>query len=294
MAQSKADFKLLTLNTHSWQEADNASCLRHVAEAVQNERPDVIALQEVNQTDGGTPAEEGRLRASGYVPGGFSIVENNWALLLSELLRSAGLNYWWSWAFAHVGYKTWAEGVALLSRTSINEVCCADVSSPDLPEGSWRRRRVLAVQNERGWFCSAHMGWWGDEIDPFRGQWERLSSFAGNMKSPRWLMGDFNCPAHLKDEGYDLMLASGWQDCHARAEQRDGGVTVPGQIDGWRDRPVDGIRLDLCLAGQMGRTLRSRVIFNGAFYPVVSDHYGVLTWEEAPDSRSGDRIEKQP
>ena len=53
MAQSKDDLRLLTLNTHSWQEADNASCLRYVAEAVLAEHPDVIALQEVNQSENG-------------------------------------------------------------------------------------------------------------------------------------------------------------------------------------------------------------------------------------------------
>ena len=34
MAQSKDKLILLTLNTHSWQEADNASCLRYAAEAI--------------------------------------------------------------------------------------------------------------------------------------------------------------------------------------------------------------------------------------------------------------------
>ena len=279
MAQSKANIKLLTLNTHSWQEADNASCLRHVAEAVLAEQPDVIALQEVNQQENGRQTSPERLMASGYVPGGFSIVENNWALLLSEKLREAGQPYQWSWAFVHIGYKTWAEGVALLSKHPITETRCADISRPDLPEDSWRRRRVLAIQNDQGWFCSAHMGWWGDEIDPFQGQWERLNAVIQTMEGRCWLMGDFNCPAHLKNEGYDLMIASGWQDCYARADQKDSGITVPGQIDGWRDQQVDGIRLDLCLAAQSGHTLQSRVIFNGDFYPVVSDHFGVITWE---------------
>ncbi|MBQ9263848.1 MAG: endonuclease/exonuclease/phosphatase family protein [Clostridia bacterium] len=271
--------KLLTLNTHSWQEADNASCLLYTASAIEAEQPDVIALQEVNQREQGVIASPGRLASSGYVDGGFPIEEKNWALLLAERLREDGHPYSWSWSFSHVGYRTWAEGVALLSKSPIQAVRCADVSAPSLPADSWRRRRILAIHNEMGWFGSAHMGWWNDEADPFQGQWERLNAFTKTLGVPCYLMGDFNCPAHVRQEGYDLMLSSGWQDCYARAEEKDCGVTVPGQIDGWRSQQVDGFRLDLCLAAQTGRTARSRVIFNGDFYPSVSDHFGVLTEE---------------
>ena len=75
------------------------------------------------------------------------------------------------------------------------------------------------------------------------------------------------------------MLADGWQDCYTRAQVRDAGVTVPGQIDGWRETEVSGFRMDLCLAAQPGITLRSRLIFDGNNEPVVSDHFGVLTEE---------------
>ena len=276
MAQSKDNLVLLTLNTHSWQEADNASCLRYAAEAISAEQPDVVALQEINQQEKGPLADPARLVASGFVDAGFPIVDNNWALLLAERARG----YQWSWAFTHAGYKTWHEGVALLSKSPILAVRCADISTPDLPQDSWRRRRVLAIRTEKGWFCSTHMGWWGDEVDPFLGQWQRLRAFTDAMEGPCYVMGDFNCPAQTRGEGYDRMLADGWQDCFARAEDRDGGITVPGQIDGWRENPVDGLRMDLCMARQDGRTLRSRVIFNGDFHPVVSDHFGVLTWEK--------------
>ncbi|MBO4378705.1 MAG: endonuclease/exonuclease/phosphatase family protein [Clostridia bacterium] len=263
--------KLLTLNTHSWQETDNVSCLRHVSETLRQEQPDVIALQEVNQNLGSAPAAEQRLKDSGFVTSGDTILEDNWALRLSELAPG----YHWSWAYAHIGYRTWKEGVAILSRSPILEVRSRDLSADNVK----LRRRALAVRNRFGWFISAHLGWWDDPLDPFPGQWARLNAFARSLEGPCYLMGDFNSPAHVRDEGYDLMLADGWQDCYTRAEERDSGVTVPGQIDGWRQTEVNGFRLDFCLAGQPGRTLRSRVIFNGDFYPAVSDHFGVLTEE---------------
>ena len=273
MAQSKAELILMTLNTHSWQEADNASCLFRTAEVLRAEQPDVTALQEINQKDGGEPAAPDRLARSGFVSAGDPVGADNWALELAE--RTGGCH--WSWLFTHIGYRTWREGVALLSRDPILEVRSADLSAP----GVSLRRKALAVRTERGWFCSVHLGWWGDPRDPFPGQWEKLRDFARSLGSPCWLMGDFNSPAHVRGQGYDLMLSDGWADCYARAEERDSGVTVPGQIDGWRNEQVDGFRLDFCLAGQPGRTRRSRVICNGVFHPVVSDHFGVLT-EELP------------
>ena len=281
MARSKDKLILLTLNTHSWQEADNASCLHCAAEAILKEQPDVIALQEINQPEKAPLADPARLAASGWLDGGFAVADRNWALCLAERLRDAGLPYQWSWAFTHLGYKTWAEAVAVFCRDPVRAVRCADISSPDLPQDSWRRRRALALGTAGGWFCSTHMGWWGDEIDPFIGQWERLKAFTGTLKGPCYVMGDFNCPAQTRAEGYDRMLLDGWEDCFARAEDRDGGVTVPGQIDGWRESRVDGLRMDYCMARQPGRTLRSRVIFDGVNHPQISDHYGVLTWEAA-------------
>lgn len=271
MALSKADFTLLTLNTHSWQEADNASCLSLAARFLRQERPDIVALQEVNQSVGAEPAAQERLTESGFVPAGGVIRENNWALLLAEAVPG----YHWSWAYAHIGYARWEEGLALLSREPLLEVRVLDLSAPDVS----LRRKAVAVRTARGWFFSAHMGWWGDEKDPFLGQWQRLNAFARSLTEPCWLLGDFNSPAHIRGEGYDQMLADGWQDCFERADKRDSGVTVPHQIDGWRNQRVDGFRLDLCLAGQPGHTRESSVVFNGIAGPVVSDHFGVLTRE---------------
>ena len=44
--------KLITLNTHSLVEPDYENKLKLFAEAVLRERPDVVALQEVNQSMG--------------------------------------------------------------------------------------------------------------------------------------------------------------------------------------------------------------------------------------------------
>lgn len=279
MARSKDKLRLLTLNTHSLMEEDNAFCLRTLADAIVREDVDVVALQEVNQSADAREAEAERLRASRFVPceSEAPIRADNFALTLSELLGESGAPFYWTWAYAHRGYRVYEEGVALLSRAPVTGVDAVCVSTP---KGRCRRKiagiRTQALCGD-GWFYSVHMGWWKDEEDPFAGQWARFVQSRGERLESAYLMGDFNSPAHVRGEGYDLVVASGWEDCFLRAAERDAGATVGGQIDGWRKEKVDPMRIDFAFAAQPGATRSSRVIFNGDFYPVISDHYGVLT-----------------
>ena len=59
--------KLITLNTHSLVEPDYENKLKLFAEAVLRERPDVVALQEVNQSMGEPAVGQERLGALGFV-----------------------------------------------------------------------------------------------------------------------------------------------------------------------------------------------------------------------------------
>ena len=158
-------------------------------------------------------------------------------------------------------------------------VLAADNICVSTPEG--RCRRVipgLQVQLADGpaWFRSVHMGWWKDEQDPFAGQWNKLNAHCEGT-GRGCLVGDFNSPAHLTGEGYSLITASGWQDAYVLAETKDEGITVGGNIDGWREGKVEAMRIDFVFSREMPAPRSSRVIFNGTFYPVISDHFGVLT-----------------
>jgi len=136
----------------------------------------------------------------------------------------------------------------------------------------------LQVQLADGpvWFRSVHMGWWKDEEDPFAGQWNKLNAHCEGT-GRGCLVGDFNSPAHLTGEGYSLITGSGWQDAYVMAETKDEGITVGGNIDGWREGKVEAMRIDFVFSREMPAPRSSRVIFNGTFYPVISDHFGVLT-----------------
>ena len=48
-------------------------------------------------------------------------------------------------------------------------------------------------------------------------------------------MGDFNSPASVRGEGYDLVRVSGFKDTWDLAEKKDAGFTAPPKIDGWKE-----------------------------------------------------------
>ena len=105
-----------------------------------------------------------------------------------------------------------------------------------------------------------------------------------------WLMGDFNSPAQVRGEGYDLIAGWGWQDTYQLAQEKDSGITVEGVIDGWREKlavdgsgqggpgedTVPGMRIDHIWCSKEVGIKRSQVLCDGRHYPKVSDHNGVM------------------
>ena len=126
------------------------------------------------------------------------------------------------------------------------------------------------------------MGWWDDAEDGFFDQWKKLSCcIASKVICGRvWLMGDFNAPDQIANESYAKVEASGWIDTYRAAQIRDQGITVPGIIDGWREKlkaaDPKGMRLDYVWCSHPCEILSSRVMFSGEREPVISDHFGVL------------------
>lgn len=86
-------------------------------------------------------------------------------------------------------------------------------------------------------------------------------------------MGDFNNNAFIRGEGYDYLLSKGLIDTYSVAEEKDSGITVPGEIDGWNGCK-EKKRLDLILCNKNINIKKSIVVFNKE-NNIVSDHYGV-------------------
>lgn len=270
--------KILTLNTHSLVEDNYSQKLMDFARAIAKEQPEIIALQEVNQTSSGAAAAG---EISGYVPcGDFTVREDNHVYNAAKRLEELGAHYYWTWLPMKRGYDKYDEGIAVMSRSPIIETQTVLVSGVD-DYADWKTRKLLGIRTEAvpdEWFFSVHYGWWNDPDEPFQSQWQRTVKYMEQYETV-WLMGDFNSPAEVRKEGYDLASGSRFYDSYELAEKKDSGVTVGKIIDGWRDKlseNADGMRIDHIRCSKKVIVTSSEVLFNGINYPVVSDHYGVM------------------
>ena len=281
--------KIITLNTHSIIEPDYENKLSEFAKMIKTEKPDVFALQEVNQSV--AKPELTVFVENGYVPCKSIcpvIRMDNHALRLDRLLRSLGMKYYWTWIPLKIGYDIYEEGLAMFSRTPITEIRQFYISKSQ-SMSNWKTRKILSIKTNEMWFHNVHMGWWDDKEDPFKKQWDVVCSKlmgAGKAQESHFMMGDFNAPSGIRGEGYDYVKTSGWFDTWELAKKKDTGITVGKVIDGWRERMEEaeasiGVRLDYIWANKELAVKSSKVILNGENYPVVSDHYGVVVEVEA-------------
>jgi len=273
--------KILTLNTHSLREADYEIKLAAFVEFILRERPDIIAMQEVNQSAESPIARD--CRGMVKLPESrIPLRADNHALQVADILEDGGIAVSWTYLPIKLGYGRYDEGIALMCLNgSISDTDTCTISRRD-DYLNWRTRKALGVRtdNHPEWFYTVHMGWWHDEEEPFSGQWDILNRRLGPaaMKNRVWLMGDFNAPAEVRNEGYDLISHTGWKDTFFMAEKRDEGHTVRGAIDGWRGMISEnsGMRIDHIWCSQSVPVKTSKVVFDGAHEPVISDHFGVM------------------
>lgn len=275
--------KILTLNTHSIMEINYEEKLLKFVEVVKEVSPDLFALQEVNQSLAMPEALDAP--ETGYVvckDCRMAVREDNHAYRVAKLLQAAGAQYYWTWLPIKIGYGIMDEGVAVFSKTRIEDTEQFFISS-SRNYCNWKTRKLLGVYSNDMWFYSVHMGWWDDEEEPFKKQWDRAAELLKQKQQTCFVMGDFNSPAGKQAEGYDYVCRSGWLDTWQIAEKKDAGITVGGVIDGWRDKEnvtsgqsKPGMRIDYIFCNRKVPVKSSQVVFNGVNYDVVSDHYGVL------------------
>lgn len=294
--------KLITLNTHSLAEPDYERKLHTFAEIVEKEQPDILALQEVNQTISSpqvpVPQDTGYIPCQEDPDRPVVFRSDNHALRLAELLKDRSCPYYWTWMPVKIGYDIYEEGLALFSRRPIDRTCQFFISKSHSFD-NWKTRKLVGIQADGQWFGSVHMGWWEDEEEPFSQHWDRAHRQMESLAGPggtAWILGDFNSPAGLKGEGYDYVKDSGWQDTYEMAEKKDDGITVGHVIDGWKERltPASdgkagaeggeaavedapmGMRIDYIWCSRQIKVENSVVICNDKTYPAVSDHYGIM------------------
>lgn len=272
--------KLLTLNTHSLTEENYREKLNYFVTAVAEQKPDIIALQEVNQSIGAEAASTDMLDGYTQTDENALIRIDNHVLNVALLLRNMGIYYHWSWIPIKLGYEKYDEGIAIMSLSPITDTNMLRVTATASYK-NYKKRKILGIRTKEcgdEWFYSVHYGWYDDWDESFAMQWIRTEAHMMAYKDV-WLMGDFNTDAESRyRRGYDMMLRSNWYDSYLYAKRRDDGITVKSTIDGWKNKTdiKSGMRIDQIWSKQRKIINSSYVIFNGKNYPVVSDHSGVI------------------
>lgn len=264
--------KLLTLNTHSLIEDDYRRKLLEFTDAISELKPDIIALQEVNQTSCEYTLPKSCLDGAVYVGSACEIKADNHAASVNRILRQNGINYNWVWLPIKNGYNKYDEGLAIFSLAPI-----ADIKSVLLSEyddySDWHTRKAIGIKTvSEDWFYCVHFGLSNDSNDPFAAQWSRLYKSIGN-RDKTVILGDFNFPP--SSDGYTIVENSGFFDTYTLADKKDSGVTVSGNIAGWETDFTDK-RIDYIFSCGKVKIKSSEVIFNNKNRRAVSDHYGVI------------------
>ena len=235
---------------------------------IEKERPDIIALQEVNQY-----MEKERVPTiKEHTPvGEIPLKESNFALSMHKILTAMKLNYQFSWLGIKKGYDRFDEGLAIFSLSRIKEAKSI-LLSDTADYNNFKKRMALLAETEKGVFINCHLGWENDMEEPFDNQVMRLNACL-NPNKQMYLAGDFNVPPG--SDGYNKITESGWHDTFFMARERTGEATIKGGIDGW-ERNKKSLRIDYIFANREIDVKRSEVLFDGVKTPQISDHFGVM------------------
>jgi maltose 6'-phosphate phosphatase len=276
--------KILSFNTHSLHGGDRADGerVRELSRIISSEKPDLVALQEVNQNSNAEDTDlsftDGYYRAATCVcPVPFK--SDNFLLKLIWQLDLENTAYHFTWLPVKRGYGRYDEGLAVMSRTPITRACGIYLSRTR-DYGDWRTRMALLCETE-GYselFCCLHTSRYRDGREQFTDQWEELLK-AIEGRERVIVAGDRNQPSDIRGEGYDRVIESGFFDLYVLASEKTGySYTVDGGIDGWSDGG-DGVRrIDHVLTSYIPAADRITysTVLDGKRGRGVSDHFGVL------------------
>ncbi len=196
--------RLLAINLKGCEK--KSCCVDAFINAVTELKPDIIAIQNVLQSLDEKPL----FIANGYYECDKAAVirADNFILNAVKQIGLNGFDYYWS--YQPVRRKERKErGNGIMSLSRIADIKGVTVSRAE-DKNSNRVRKILGIKNERcnEWFYSVSFGKWNDKHDPFFDQWTNTLNAIGNEKV--FLSGEFNNPANLRNQGYDLMLKSGF------------------------------------------------------------------------------------
>jgi endonuclease/exonuclease/phosphatase family metal-dependent hydrolase len=226
---------VMTYNIHVGVGMDKKLDLARIAEVIRRERPDLVALQEVDR----------------------GVERTNRVDQIRELSRLTKMEF----AFAHnLDYQGGQYGVAVLSRLPVLAVDHRRFQH--LREAE--RRGFLRVEVEKGGrrlsFVTTHLDYQHADNRLYEAR-QLLAALAG-LNTPIVVAGDFN--DEPRGETYALMTRH-FADAWAKSGASEGGFTYPS------DKPAK--RIDYVFAGAGVRTKSARVVETLAsdHLPLVTD-----------------------
>ena len=269
-AAQRNNLKVLALNLHCYQEADQDAKLSRIAQAIDELGIDIVCLQEVAE----------------HWNDGHGDWPSNTARIIHERVRGT---YHLCTDWSHRGFDRYREGVAILSRYPFLRTEAQYVSASQDPYDIHARKVLFGRVNVPGAghvnLFSAHLSWWSNG---FREQFDTLRAWADRLHTrgtaATLLCGDFNIAAH--SEGYaHVVETSDYEDQFLKATNRTAFDAVyRRRKKGWQ-RALDGDgRIDFVLMKRTGklRPIAAQRVFNDDSYGHVSDHEGFLvTFEPA-------------
>ncbi len=261
---SREPLKLLILNLHCYQEAEQDRKFWQIAKAIDDLAVDVVCLQEVAE----------------YWNDGHGDWPSNSANIINQRLPKP-FHLYSDWS--HLGFDKFREGVAILSRFPLAEQEARYVSDSS-DAYSIHSRKVVSARIKVPYIgiidvFSAHLSWWEDG---FKQQFQRLSAWADNKSSAAvdatLLCGDFNIAAG--STGYQLVVnAHQYEDQYLAANAPALFQQIFRVNDAhWRDYLADDYRIDYIFMNKDSalRVSSARTLFTEQDYGQVSDHCGYL------------------
>ncbi len=262
---------IMTINTHSYIEDDTDRKLKILADAILRIKPDLVAMQEVNQHSASECVSSPLMQAE-Y---GIRLKKDNYGLRIAKMLYDNKCPYSFVWLGIKHGFEIYDEGLCIFTKGRADETKSYLISKCN-SENNWKKRMALGVKFNGEWFYNLHMGRWDDSEEPFSEQWKCLNENIGT-DGKIWLMGDFNSPSDVRNEGYDTVLTDGWYDTYILSDKKDDGYTVHGKIDGWKDKnKFSRKRIDYIFCNLPREIMTSYTIFNGKNEEIISDHFGII------------------
>ncbi|MGY6278228.1 endonuclease/exonuclease/phosphatase family protein [Methylomonas sp. MgM2] len=271
------ELSLLTLNLHTYQQHP-VHCpfetmhyhereVQIIAEAIAHLNIDVVCFQEV-----GEYLHDPITHPYGEAP-------SNMAFRICNRLRSWGRWYHIHQDWSHVGFYRWREGTAILSRYPMHHNYSAYVSN-DHRKDNYMSRNVTVSCIDVPWFgllhvANVHLSW---AHHGFFEEYHRLKHliYSRHHFGVRGdlIVGDFNAPSGEHAYNHIVGHCEYVDQFFELHPHRFYDPSYRGHIHGWESGPPKRIDYIFKRNGHPMKIRSMEPIFNGGFYPVVSDHFG--------------------